>query len=319
MESRRAFIKQSAMAGVGLPLMGTKLVQDRAGADSTKKCPVCIFSKHLQFLEDYDDLADALLEAGLDGVDLGVRPGSHVEPDRVEEDLPRAVEAITKRDLLVPMMVTRIGDPEDPKTERVLKTSSQLGIKHYRMAYYRYEESLGMKKNLEKYRQMMKGLAGINESYQIHGAYQNHSGTLVGAPLWDLWLLLDGLNPEWIGCQYDIRHATAEGTGSWPLGLELLKPFIKCIVFKDSKWEKIKGKWRAVYVPLGEGIIEVDRFLGYLKESGFSGPVSMHFEYPFYDESDTSITLKQKRQIALSHIKRDVDFLNQKLKESGLN
>ncbi len=315
--SRKAFIKQSAVAGLGLPLVGTRILQFPFKPGSSGKCPVCIFSKHLQFL-GYDDLADTALEGGLDGVDLGVRKGSHVEPDRVEEDLPRAVEAIQKRGLQVPMMVTRINDSLDPKTERILNTAGHLGIRFYRMGYYRYEDSPGIEKSIEKIRPLFRGLAEINEKYGIHGAYQNHSGTYFGAPVWDIWMLLKDLNPEWIGCQYDIRHATIEGANSWPLGLKLLKPYIKCIVVKDSKWEKVNGKWKAVNVPLGEGMVDLDGFFGYLKEFDFSAPISIHFEYPLFDKSDKSLTLEQKRKSALKNIRQDVTCLKRKLKESGL-
>lgn len=316
-DSRRNFIKKTVVAGLGLPVMSSSVFENSVKPDSSKKCPVCIFSKHLQFL-DYDDMADTVLEAGLDGVDLGVRIGSHVEPDRVEEDLPRAVEAIKKRDLVVPMMVTRISDPEDPETERILKTAGQLDIRIYRMDYYRYDDSLGMESTIEQLKPMVRGLARINEKYRIHGAYQNHSGNYLGAPVWDIWLLLKDLNPEWIGCQYDIRHATVEGTNSWPFGLRLLKPYIKCIVFKDSKWEKVNGKWTAVNVPLGEGMVDTDKFLQYLKEFNFSGPISLHLEYPMFDHSDRSLNFEQKRKSALKHIKRDTDYLKQKLSEFGL-
>ena len=49
----------------------------------------CVFSKHLHWLS-VDVLADALAEIGFDGVDLAVRPGGHVEPERVETELPAA-------------------------------------------------------------------------------------------------------------------------------------------------------------------------------------------------------------------------------------
>jgi sugar phosphate isomerase/epimerase len=318
MESRRKFIKQTAVAGMGLPLLGTSYLGSPFNRDTGDKCQVCIFSKHLQFLEDYDDMADAALEAGLDGVDLGVRAGSHVEPERVEEDLPKAVEAIRKRGLKVPMMVTSINDPEDPKTIPVLRTAGQLGIQMYRMAYYTYDDSLGVEGSIEKFRPAAAGLAELNEKYGIRGAYQNHSGLYFGAPVWDLWLLLKDLDPEWIGCQYDICHATVEGNHSWPFGLKLIKPFINCVVVKDARLEKVKGKWQNVYVPLGEGIVDFDAFFGYLKEFGFTGPISLHLEYPMYDEEDESMSVEQKRKSTLKYLQQDVAFLQKKMKESGL-
>ncbi len=318
MESRREFIKKSAVAGIGLPIVGSDIINTPLSTGADVKCPVCIFSKHLQILLDYGDMADAALEAGFDGVDLGVRPGAHVEPDRVEEDLPNAVEAIQKRGLKIPMMVTGINDPKDPKTAPVLKTAGQLGIGRYRMAYYKYDGSLGIEKSIEKLKPVAAGLTELNEKYGIRGAYQNHSGLYFGAPVWDLWLLLKDLDPKWIGNQYDICHASIEGNHSWPYGLQLINPYINCVVAKDARYEKVNGRWRNVYRPLGEGIVDWDVFLGFLKEFGYTGPISMHFEYPMFDEEDKSLTIEQKRKGTIKHMQRDVAFLKNKLKESGL-
>ena len=318
METRREFLKKSAAAGIGLPVMGSTLLKESFATGPDVKCPICIFSKHLQFLEDYGDMADAALEAGFDGVDLAVRPGGHVEPDRVEEDLPKAVEAIRKRGLSIPMMVTRISDPDHPRTVPVLKTAGQLGIEMYRMAYYKYDETLGIEASIDKFRPSAAGLAELNEKFGIRGAYQNHSGLYFGAPVWDLWLLLKDLDPKWIGNQYDICHASIEGNHSWPYGLQLIKPYINCVVAKDAKYGKVNGRWRNVYQPLGEGIVKWEKFFEYLKEFGYTGPISLHVEYHMYDEKDPSIPVSQKRKISLEHMKRDVDFLNQKKKEAGL-
>lgn len=318
MESRRDFLKKSAVAGVGLPIMGSTLMNSPLKSGSDMKLPICIFSKHLQFLEDYGDMADAAAEAGFDGVDLAVRPKGHVEPERVEEDLPKAVEAIKKSGLQIPMMVTRINDPEDPLTVPVLKTAGELGIQMYRMAYYKYDETLGIEGSIEKFKPMAVGLAELNEKYGIRGAYQNHSGLYFGAPVWDLWMLLKDLDPKWIGNQYDICHASIEGNHSWPYGLQLINPFISCVVAKDAKYGMVNGRWRNIYQPLGEGIVKWDTFFGYLKDFGYTGPISLHVEYHMFDEKDTSLTIEQKRKAALKHMKRDVDFLKQKKKEAGL-
>ncbi|MDZ7723632.1 MAG: hypothetical protein U5R06_12725 [candidate division KSB1 bacterium] len=54
-------------------------------------------------------MARTIAEIGFDGVDLTVRPGGHVLPENVTQDLPRAVKAIEKTGLKVPMMTTRGG------------------------------------------------------------------------------------------------------------------------------------------------------------------------------------------------------------------
>ena len=77
------------------------------------KLKVAIFSKHLQFLKG-DALAAAAAEIGFDGIDLAVRKGGHVEPDRVREDLPKLVASIRQHGLEVPMLTTDIADTATP-------------------------------------------------------------------------------------------------------------------------------------------------------------------------------------------------------------
>ena len=318
MGSRREFLKKTTLTGAGITLGGPALVNAAGKQTKSVKIPIFAFSKHFQFMEDFGELSDFMLEAGLNGLDLTVRPGGHVEPEQVEEILPGAVAAMKKRGLYTPMIVTKIGDPEDPLTDRILKAANKEDIRYYRMAYYNYAEDLGIEKNLERFKKDFKALSGINKKYNIHGAYQNHTGTRLGAPIWDLFQSLEGLNPEWIGCQYDIRHAMAEGGNSWPLTWQLIKPFVKCVDVKDFRWEKVKGKWKDIHVPLGEGMVDFEKFFGYLREFEFAGPISLHIEYPMYDLNDTSLTYEQKRKAAMKNLKHDMVFLKEKLSESGL-
>ncbi len=54
---------------------------------------LCLFSKHLPELA-WGDLGRAVKDCGFDGVDLTVRGGGHVLPERAVDDLPRALDAI---------------------------------------------------------------------------------------------------------------------------------------------------------------------------------------------------------------------------------
>ena len=58
-------------------------------ASAKAKLKVAIFSKHLQFV-DGEELAKTSAELGFDGIDITVRKGGHVEPERVKQDLPQA-------------------------------------------------------------------------------------------------------------------------------------------------------------------------------------------------------------------------------------
>lgn len=245
---------------------------------SSGKRTICVFSKHLQFL-DYDRMAETAADIGFDGVDLTVRPSGHVLPENVERDLPKAVKAVRAAGLTSPMMATAVTDPVDPLTDRVLKTAADNGIRYYRLGYYMYDEKRPIPDILDEHRRKVEGLAEINESLGLHGAYQNHAGANVGAPVWDLWQLLRGLDPRWIGVNYDIRHATVEGGNSWVLGLRLLHEYIRGIVIKDFRWSQSNGTWRIENVPLGEGMVDFTRYFTLLGGYGFPELITTHFEY----------------------------------------
>src|SRR2546421_177779 len=118
MISRRVLVTAAALT--------TAALADEKPAPASK-LKVSIFSKHLQFLQG-EALANAAADIGFDGIDLAVRKGGHVEPDRVREDLPKLVAAIRRRGLDVPMVTTDIVDADTPFAEDVLKVSSDLGI-----------------------------------------------------------------------------------------------------------------------------------------------------------------------------------------------
>jgi L-ribulose-5-phosphate 3-epimerase len=105
-------------------------------------------------------------------------------------------------------------------------------------------------------------------------------GRRVGGPVWDLHPLLKDRDPEFLGVQYDIRHATVEGAVSWPLGMKLMAPWIKTIDIKDFIWEENeKGEWKIKNVPLGEGMVNFKEYFELYKSMNIEAPVSIHYEY----------------------------------------
>src|SRR5688500_19517193 len=117
-QSRRSFLKKSILTGTLFPLMYGDL-SSMIHANTGTSLKIHIFSKHLQFL-NYHDMAEAAAEMGFDGVDVTVRPKGHVLPERVENDLPKAVEAIRKVGFVPLMMTTAVQDAGDNTNIHVL-------------------------------------------------------------------------------------------------------------------------------------------------------------------------------------------------------
>ncbi|MBS1576870.1 MAG: TIM barrel protein [Bacteroidetes bacterium] len=269
---------------------------------------ICVFSKHFPEL-GYEELASVVAAMGFDGIDLTVRPEGHVLPENVERDLPLAVEAAKKFGLKIYMIATAIVDVDDKYTEPILQTASSLGIRHYRMGYMNYSEEKSIPQNLVAIKAKFEKLSKINRKYQIRGEYQNHYGDAFGAAVWDLWEVLKHIDPEWTGVQYDVFHATVEGAHSWPLGFNLLRPYIGTMDIKDYYWEKNDKKWQPNSVPLGEGMVDYKKFMALLKENKMGGPFSIHCEY--LPEADDLRSKSEK-------IKQDLITLRKWLKEAGL-
>jgi sugar phosphate isomerase/epimerase len=113
--------------------------------------------------------------------------------------------------------------------------------------------------------------------------YHTHSGpNAVGACIWDLWYILKDFKPDEVGVNYDVGHATVEGgLGGWLHDTRLILPYTRGIAIKDFKWGiSAKGHWEPMWCPLGEGMVDYNRYLPMVKAAGFRGPVQLHFEYP---------------------------------------
>lgn len=306
--NRRDFVRLVAAAGAGLSFPGVAFGQPSRPSAGEAERSINVFSKHLQWL-DYREMAETAAEIGFDGVDLTVRDGGHVLPENVERDLPRAVEAVRNVGLDVPMITTGITDPDDPLTERVLQTASSLGIRHYRMGYLRYDEDRNIPETLAAYKSQLRDLAALNERYDISAGYQNHAGTQVGGPVWDLWPLVEDRDPRWLGIQYDIRHATVEGGTAWPLGLQLLQSHVTTMVIKDFRWTRNGDAWEIENVPLGEGMVDFARYFALVEQYDIAGPISVHYEYPLggAEHGERQLTIAEKQVTAA--LERDLKTL----------
>ena len=314
--SRRHFLSASICSAAPLVLAGTMARNLIASPDDDRRSrTVHVFSKHLQWL-DYDGMAEVAAEIGFDGVDLTVRPGGHVLPERVEEDLPKAVEAARKAGIEIRMMTTAITDPRDPLTKSILKAAGALGIRYYRMGYYRYQNDRPILTMLNEIKPRLRDLAAMNAQFGISGSYQNHAGNgYVGAPLWDLHLLMKDLDPHWIGSQYDIRHATVEGGTSWPTTLRLLTPHINTLVAKDFLWTQRQGKWSVENCPLGEGMVDFSQYFSVLDRQKIVAPFSLHLEYALGGAEHGRKQLTENKERVTGAMRQDLTVLRRWLKQ----
>lgn len=307
--SRREFLLSSVVLGSALaqpvPMHGKP-----AKSHSARPLQVSIFSKHLQFL-GVSEMAQAVAEMGFDGVDLSVRPNGHVEPEKAAEQLPLAVEALKKAGFNPLMMTCSVLDAANATDRNVLEIAAKSGFKFYRMNYFHYLEGKSMPESIEYYRERVRKLAALNGKLGITGCYQNHAGGYIGAQVWELYQLVNGVRKEHFGLQYDIRHATVEGGLSWQNGLKLVQNNIATLALKDFRWEKVNNKWQVINCPIGEGMVDFTTFFKMVKGFNLDVPVSLHFEYPLGGAEKGSKTTTLSKETIFKSMRRDLEKIRE--------
>lgn len=332
-QSRRNFLVKSSLAATGISVAANSKLYAGWNFDRLQKLnpsvalnqesfKFSVFSKTLHWMP-VPEMASRVAAMGFDGIDLTVRPKGHVLPERVEEDLPSAMEAAKKAGINIYSIVTSINNSDDPLTEKILKTASSLGIGHYRMDWLYYDDAKSIEQNLVAIQAVMSKLEVLNKKYKIRGEYQNHSGKFTpqsyfGSSIWDLYSVLNKINSPWLGSQYDIMHATVEGAYSWETDFKLLNPYIYSIAVKDYFWKNEQGKWAPEVVPLGEGMVDFDKYFGLIKQYKIKCPVSIHYEYPLGGAEKGDRTITMKSEDILSAIEKDLATLKSKFREANL-
>lgn len=272
------------------------------------KLKIAIFSKHLQFLNG-EELVKGVAELGFDGLDITVRKGGHVAPERVAADLPPLVALVRKHGLDVPMITTDIADAGTPFAEDILKAMDGLGIRNYRFGAFKWAANQPFDAQLESMKPRLAKLAALNARYQACAMYHTHSGAgLVGASIWDLYILMKDLDPKLAGINYDVAHATIEGgLGGWIDSFRIAGSHVRGIAIKDFAWEKDdKSSWKANWKPLGEGMVKLPQFFGMVAETDFAGPVQIHYEYPLGGAQGGSAKVTMPREQIFAAMKKDL-------------
>ncbi len=275
---RRSFLQSTSMAAgcIAMTTIGRPIAAEVSAAEiqSNEEAKICVFTKPLQEL-DFHQLAEVLSRWPVAGVEATLRKGGQIEPEKVATELPRLQEALMARDRHYMILATDINHVENKEAELVLKTASKLGIRYFRMAYYRYALDKPILPQLELHAKQAKRLAQLCESLKLTALYQNHAGSdYVGAAVWDLVQILKDIPKEQMAIALDIRHTTVEATQAWPQSYALARPHLGAIFVKDAIIEKGIAK----DVPLGEGNNASKLFQRILRD-GLPGPLSLHMEH----------------------------------------
>lgn len=286
---RRRFLDASATTALGLTAMGAAVgVHQSAAADnqnSARSTPeVGAFTKSFQD-RPIPEVCRIFRKIGLDGLDLTVRRGGHIDPKDATAELPRAAEAAKTAGTKILFLTTGITDA-DADAERVLAAAAKAGVNRVKLGYYRYKKFGTLAKQIDETRKRLAGVVKLAAKHGVLPCVHVHSGSFIPSHGTQLYQLIHDFTPKEVGAYVDPLHMTLEGgRDGWRQGLDLLAPWIALCSVKNFDWVKSKRdrkgqqRWKTRTVPPADGICPLPDFVATLKQIGFSGPYSLHSEY----------------------------------------
>lgn len=233
-------------------------------------------------------------DAGLDGVDLAVRPGYPVTPDNAAAELPKAAKAFSDAGQIIGLVTapTSLTDPTSKQAVALFEACGAAGVAHIKIGYFGYKAPFD--KTLKDARSRLAGFAKLAERTKVKACYHTHSGANLGNNAAALRLLVEGLDPHHVGAFVDTGHTAVNG-GPASLELDTVRPWLSLIAIKDAAWTKGRA-WKVV--PVGDGIVQWADVAKGIKTCGFNGTISLHGEYDTKD-ADERLSLAKKELAAL--------------------
>ena len=242
-------------------------------------------------------------QIGLDGMDLTVRRGGHVEPKDAAEGLPLAAKAALEAGTEILILTTEITEPT-AEAEAVLAAAAKLGISHAKLGYYIYKPFGTLAKQMDVVRKQLAVIVKLFKRYGVLPCVHIHSGTDIPSHGTMLYELIRDFAPDEIGAYVDMLHMVLEGGGDgWRQGLDLLAPWIALVAVKNFAFEsgqtrtnRANSAGNTKWCRSPTGSRPSPTMSGVLKKIGFNGTYSLHSEYKgrgSFKDLDTEACLAQ--------------------------
>jgi sugar phosphate isomerase/epimerase len=289
---RRMFLSRSAQFGlsaVAVPGL-VAAVGRESGAATSSAGQTPKVDKFCAFTESFQEwpipkVCEKFREIGLDGLDLTVRPGGHIQPEDAAAKLPDAVKAAKQNGVQISMLTTGITDA-DKSAEVILEKCAEFGIGKIKLGYFQYKTFGSLLSTVDDARARISRVAALAQKYNVLPCVHIHSGPIIPCSGAVAYLLFRDIKPGEVGAYVDPMHMTVEGgLDGWRQGLDLLSPWIAVSSVKNSLW--VKGgrdkagqqKWEMKKCPVADGMAPIPDFMNTLRKIGYGGLFSLGSEY----------------------------------------
>lgn len=273
-----------------------------------------LFPKFFQCC-DADRLAETARDCGFDAVDLVVRDGYWVTPERFAEEAPAFVKALARHNMKVEFATTGFSPEMLAQDDTPLRVMSDIGIRGFRMSYFSYDDNEPLFTQMDKARDSMRRMAEICAKHSIKAVYQIHHGDrMLIHHAYAALSLVDGLPAEYVGIMLDPGNQFHEGIDNWKRAITTLGSYLAGMGMKDAQYVSApddkaspsKG-WSKIWAPCQEGVTNWHVIAKALYEVKFQGVLNFQ---PFYHNNDLDLLIHTLHE--------EVAYIKKIMKESGV-
>ncbi|MHB9031542.1 MAG: sugar phosphate isomerase/epimerase family protein [Anaerolineae bacterium] len=187
------------------------------------------------------------------------------------------------------------------EVERAMRAAAEMGCPRLRVSPPGFNTEKGyfrlFGESITAYVEVQK----LAKQYGVQACLEIHMGNICSSPSL-AYLLVRHFDPRYIGVILDPGNMVYEGYEDWPMGIELLGPYLAHVHLKNSQWvvrgKRVTGEalWKTEAAATDQGVIDMRRFMDSLRTAGYTGYCS------FEDFSDSGTT-REKLESNLRYIR----------------
>lgn len=282
MLNRRQMLLTSA--SLSSTMLGLERISLANEAKRSSSPTIAAFTKSFQTWT-IPEVCQKFRSIGLDGLDLTVRPGGHIHPDQIKQQLPEAAKAAKEAGTNIVQITSGVTD-DGQYAEDLFSTAAEIGVTNIKLGYYKSGKLGTLQQEIDRTKSRIEQVVHRAKAYGVKPCVHIHSGNYIPSHGTMLYELLRDFDPADVGAYVDTLHMVLEGgKGGWQQGLDLLAPWISLVAVKNFRYVA-KGRdkfgqqqWNTQVVPIADGVSPIPQFVGTLVKLGYTGPYSLHSEY----------------------------------------
>lgn len=212
---------------------------------------------------------------GFDGVELPVRPGFQVEPERVAKGLPEAARILGDYGV-------RIASVAGPTDERTIAACAEADVSIIRVCIA-IPRGTGYMEHEARVRREYDALIPALERYVVTIGVQNHCDRFIANAM-GLRHLIEPYDPRHVAAVWDPAHCALAGEVP-ELAADILWPHLRLVNLKNGLWQRTNGPeaevaaYRHYWTSGRHGLCSWREVVRVLKERGYRGTVCLTAEY----------------------------------------